>query len=77
MLKKTPTSRHRETILKIFDGSLTHSLKRAAEILDMSERSLYNEIADGKIQSIKVRNRRKVTSPAIIEYLESLEAAEG
>lgn len=51
-----------------------HGVDEACHLLSISRSKLYEEIATGRIQSLKCGRRRLIPAPAIPAYLETLAA---
>lgn len=49
---------------------LTYSMAEAARALGVTRRTLYLEINEGRLDTLKVRNRRLVTPAALEKYLQ-------
>lgn len=52
--------------------TLAYSVKRAAKVIDVSERMMWNLIATGEVQSVKIGRSRRVERAALVAYLDRL-----
>jgi len=56
------------------DRRLVYSVEEAAELLGMGRTFIFQLVASGEIDSIKIGNRRRIPRDAIERYLERLRA---
>jgi excisionase family DNA binding protein len=56
------------------DSPLLLTVERAAERLELSRTKVYELIADGELESIKIGGSRRVPAAALHDYVERLRA---
>lgn len=54
---------------------IAYSVTRAARLLDLSERKLWQLVKDGEIASYRVGTARRISRVALLEFVERQEAA--
>jgi excisionase family DNA binding protein len=59
--------------VNVDDLPLTLTVKETAEVLRVSERTVFKLLAAEELRSVQVRGSRRITRQAIADYLTSLE----
>lgn len=54
---------------------LAHSVKRAADLLDLSERKVWQLIDENKIESFKVGWSRRIPHESLVAFVKSQQSA--
>lgn len=53
-------------------GQLAYSVKHAARVVDVGERTMWQLVMDGVIESIKIGRSRRIPRAALVAYVERL-----
>lgn len=64
-----------ETPVDGTDEQVSYTVRRAAKLLDISERHLWNLIADKQIPTIKMGRSRRILRTDLVAFAESRRAA--
>lgn len=59
------------------DDQIAYTVKRAAQVLDLGERTMWQLVQDEEIESIKIGRSRRIPRAALVAYVNQLRAEAG